>query len=293
MQKKIGFVEGVANADALNIHNGMTASTQFRFEGDNDLLFYLPMADGSNGEAIKTDGNGNLSFGPVASTGGATGPTGPQGPQGATGSLAGVTLFSMQSGTFSASSMTGTPLIYDVTFVGSISGSYIVSVESDSPRDWTITNKTSSGFRVESNSTSAITDIVYWTAQQLVTGQIGVVVGATGSNGTSGTSGNSGTSGTSFYGTTSGTSGTNGSTGANGSSGTAGTSGIMPSITFTAYITDTTTQAKLITGGNWTSGVYSGPSISGTYQGQKYYSSTQSYVYEAVADNVWVRTPIS
>jgi len=47
-------------------------------------------------------------------------------------------------------------------------------------------------------------------------------------------------------------------------------------------------QTKLSTGGNWTGVNYTGTAIIGTFQGQRYYDAT--YVYEAVADNVWIRT---
>lgn len=94
---------------------------------------------------------------------------GDTGPQGATGSIDGVATFQIWSGTFSASSMTGTPLYYDVTIPTSLND-YIVTIESDTPRDWSITNKTSTTFTVESNSTSPITDIVSWNAQELVAG---------------------------------------------------------------------------------------------------------------------------
>ena len=69
-----------------------------------------------------------------------------------------------QSGEVISGSFSGTPLTYDVTFVGTFTASYVVSVESEDPRDWTVSNKTSTGFRLNSNSTTALTNNVYWTA---------------------------------------------------------------------------------------------------------------------------------
>jgi hypothetical protein len=123
---------------------------------------------------------------------GPQGPEGPQGIQGPTGSIAGVDTFQIWSGTFSGSSMTGTPLSYDVTMPTSL-GDYMVTIESDTPRDWTITNKTSTTFTVESNSTTPITDIVSWNAQELVSGSsIALSVGPQGLTGATGATGNDG-----------------------------------------------------------------------------------------------------
>jgi hypothetical protein len=45
--------------------------------------------------------------------------------------------------------------------------------------------------------------------------------------------------------------------------------------------------ALLQNNSNWTSGSYTGTSITNTYQGQKHY--TTSYLYECVEDNLWIR----
>jgi hypothetical protein len=120
---------------------------------------------------------------------GPQGPQGPQGIQGATGSIDGVDTFAVWSGTFSGSTMTGIPLTYDVTMPTSL-GDYMVTIESDTPRDWTITNKTSTTFTIESNSTTPITDIVSWNAQELVSGSaIALSVGPQGATGPTGGSG--------------------------------------------------------------------------------------------------------
>ena len=83
-QKKIGFTnEGSAQADRLIINNGLLSSIEFSFLGDDSLTFTLPEADGNAGQALVTDGSGNLTFG--LSLMGATGATGPQGATGAQG----------------------------------------------------------------------------------------------------------------------------------------------------------------------------------------------------------------
>jgi hypothetical protein len=176
------------------------------------------------GQALTTDGSGNTSWSYFYGATGATGPQGIQGPTGATGadstvagptgpvgangangatgatgatgSLDNVLYFSAQSGTFSGGDMvSGPPLYYDVLFSGSITGDYIVTIESDSPRDWTVTNKTSTGFRADSNSNTAMSDVVYWHAQELISGDIAVVVGATGPQGAQGSTGATGATG--------------------------------------------------------------------------------------------------
>src|ERR1035437_5340533 len=54
-------------------------------------------------------------------------------------------------GTITAVSFAGTPLSYTVTTVPSLSN-YIVSIDSQEARIWTITNKTPTTFIVNSNS---------------------------------------------------------------------------------------------------------------------------------------------
>lgn len=57
----------------------------------------------------------------------------------------------------------------------------------------------------------------------------------------------------------------------------------------TAYLVDgNTALPKLTEPLNWDiNGEYTGPAITGTYQGQRYYSG--GYFYEAVADDTWIR----
>jgi hypothetical protein len=57
----------------------------------------------------------------------------------------------------------------------------------------------------------------------------------------------------------------------------------------TAYITSGGTSANLLeNSSNWdVNGVYTGTTITGTYQGQKHYN--ENYLFEAVADNLFIR----
>lgn len=155
--------------------------------------------DGTAGYALVTDGAGNTYW---AFNGGVTGPTGPQGdtgatgPQGATGGVE--NQFMYQSGTISGASFSGTPSYYDVTFVGSFTSSYVVSVDSSATRDWTIYNKTATGFRLSSESTSAFTETVYWNALEVSSLTLGAFVGAQGPAGVDGATGATGQNGTEF-----------------------------------------------------------------------------------------------
>ena len=108
---------------------------------------------------------------------------------------------SMLSGTFSGSTMIdGPPLYKDITFGSVFVSDYIVTIDSDSPRDWSTTNKTTGGFRIDSNSTSTLNETIYWSAQELSSGNFGYI-GPTGATGASVTSKNGEIVGASFSGT--------------------------------------------------------------------------------------------
>lgn len=266
-----------SSVNEVGVVAGGTLAAEFKSTGVKVGDVTYTRVDGTNTQVLATDGSGITYWrsvvdgqdGATGATGvdginGATGATGPQGIQGVTGATGADNTdftFTMESGTFSGLDMvSGPPLYYDVIFVGSISGDYIVTIESDSPRDWTVTNKTSTGFRADSNSTTPMGDVVYWSALEMLSSSIGVVVGATGSTG---------------------------ATGATGS---------FSATFFNSYLDNGTYPVEisyLIDGSNWTVGVYTGPTLSTTFQGQKYYSSTQSYLYEAVDDNSWVRYALS
>ena len=84
-----------------------------------------------------------------------------------------------------------------------------------------------------------------------------------------------------------GPAGADGATGPTGSAGATGSSGVTQSL-FEVYLEAGTTASYLTTETNWPTGAtYGGTAISGTYQGQKYYSG--DFLYEAVDDNSWVR----
>ena len=161
----------------------------------------------------------------TSGTSGISGSSGSSGTSGKDGIFsAGLLMY--QTGTFSSFSMTGTPLYYDVSFTGTFVSNYTVIINSSTPRDWTISNQTTSGFRINSNSSSSFTEIIEWNAVEMSNGTIGAFIGATGPAGLSGSSGSSGTSGISGSSGSSGSSGTSGNTGASGSSGSSGTSGL-------------------------------------------------------------------
>lgn len=138
--------------------------------------------------------------GPIGATGsdasmiGPTGATGPQGPVGATGTFVGGG-YMFQSNSVNGGSFSGTPLYFDVTFVGTFTSSYVVVLESEEPRDWTISNKSISGFRINSNSITAFTNSVYWQATEQNTNSLGVLVGAQGPAGVVGADGPTGPQG--------------------------------------------------------------------------------------------------
>lgn len=56
---------------------------------------------------------------------------------------------------------------------------------------------------------------------------------------------------------------------------------------YNSYITLGTTSDDLEDSSNWTGVTYTGPTITGTYQGQNHYDG--SYFYTAVDDNLWIR----
>jgi hypothetical protein len=56
---------------------------------------------------------------------------------------------------------------------------------------------------------------------------------------------------------------------------------------YNSYITIGSASSYLENNSNWTSGNYTGPSITGTFQGQNHYDG--SYFYTAVDDNLWIR----
>jgi hypothetical protein len=164
-------------------------------------VFYTG-TDGVDGQVLAINGSGQTYWKTVVDgVDGATGATGPQGAtglDGATGATgakgdpgtASVDLgFMYQSGEIQAASFSGTPLIYDVNFVGTFTASYVVNVESLDPRDWTVSNKTTTSFRLHSNSSTTLTQPVYWNAIEQDNKVLGAFIGAVGPQGATGPQG--------------------------------------------------------------------------------------------------------
>jgi len=222
-----GIIRSAANE--VGIVGGGVRLGEFKSNGLKVQNVTYTSTAGLAGQALVTDGSGNTSWsyfegatgatgatgagvtgatgpiGPQGATGadstvpgpiGPTGPTGPQGiqgptgPQGIQGPTGGVDLaFMYQAGEVASTSFTGTPLYSDVTFVGIFTQSYIVNVESLDPRDWTVTNKTTTGFRLNSNSSSPLTATVSWNALEVDNKTLGAFVGAQGPLGPTGPQG--------------------------------------------------------------------------------------------------------
>lgn len=130
-------------------------------------------ARGKINAAITAINSGNL---------GSTGPAGPQGPTGASGIFSAGTLM-YQSGIIDGASFSGTQLIYTASFIGSFTSSYNVMIESTDQRVWTISNKTSTEFVINSNDITSISSSVSWTAIETGSKVIGAFIGATGPQG--------------------------------------------------------------------------------------------------------------
>jgi hypothetical protein len=97
---------------------------------------------------------------------GPKGDTGPQGPPGSGGTSSATSEY--KSGQVDGSLFVGTDtLYYDVVFTTPFSTNvYAISIIGEEPRSWSIHNKTATGFRIESNSSSPLTGEVYWICSQ-------------------------------------------------------------------------------------------------------------------------------
>jgi len=167
-------------------------------------VFYTNVA-GNDTEVLAIDSIGNTYWrtvidGVTGATGaqgdpGATGATGAQGPQGTPGTASVDLGFMYQSGEVLAASFSGTPLYYDITFVGTFTASYVVNVDSEDPRDWTTESKTTTGFRLISNSTTPLSSPVSWNAIEQDNKILGAFIGAVGPQGATGASGDTGATG--------------------------------------------------------------------------------------------------
>ena len=80
---------------------------------------------------------------------------------------------SYQSGEINGASFSGTPLSYNVSFMGSFTQSYNVFIDSPVPRSWYIENEELGGFTLNSNSSTSFTYSVKWSAIEANTATIG------------------------------------------------------------------------------------------------------------------------
>jgi hypothetical protein len=95
---------------------------------------------------------------------GPTGATGPQGDQGIQGPI-GPTgpSIKLKSGSVLANSFSGTPLVSSVTFSSAYSNTdYSISIMGEDIRTWSISNKSNSGFTINSNSSTSLEGTTYW-----------------------------------------------------------------------------------------------------------------------------------
>lgn len=213
-----------SGVNTVGIVGGGSTIADFNSSGITVGAVTYTNTDGTNGQALTTDGSGNLSwnsfYGATGATGpqgeigvtGATGadstvvgPTGPAGADGAdgatgsTGATGGIDQsFMYQSGEILGASFSGTPTYYDVSFTGVFADSYVVSIDSEVPRDWTVFNKTTSGFRLSSESTSTFTQSVWWNAIEVSDSTMGALIGPAGSTGPDGPTGPTGPQGPEF-----------------------------------------------------------------------------------------------
>ena len=198
--------------------------------------------------------------------------------------LTGVTDYYVTGGTFNAGTLTLNRQNGSLTVTGFTSSDTFVTGFSYSNNVFTINRNQS-----QPNLTATINTVTGWTinGNLLTTGTTSLngtlnVTGATTLNSTLSVVGNSalngGISSTSFAGSTDRVVQVN-------SGGTVSASIDIIS----AYIsTGSTAATQLSTTSNWDiNGVYTGTTITGTFQGQKHYDS--NYYYEAVADNLFIR----
>jgi len=121
-------------------------------------------ATGSQGDIGLTGATG--ATGPQGDQGiqGPTGATGPQGDQGIQGPI-GPTgpSIKLKSGSVLANSFSGTPLVSSVTFSSAYSNTdYSISIMGEDIRTWSISNKSNSGFTINSNSSTSLEGTTYW-----------------------------------------------------------------------------------------------------------------------------------
>jgi hypothetical protein len=115
---------------------------------------------------------------------------------------------------------------YDVVFPSSFTHSYVVNIETDVVRTFTVTDKTPTGFRIESNSITPFSEVVYWEANDLSTGEFGAIVGLQGPAGLGGGTSGGGYQGLQGFAGVTGSDGPQGLTGETGFTGVQGIQGL-------------------------------------------------------------------
>ena len=178
---------------------------------------------GAQGIQGTTGSNGAQGIQGIQGEMGNTGSQGIQGIQGPSGTTASG-LFAQRSGEVMGASFSGSPLSYNVVF-SSFTSSYVVTLDSPDPRDWTVSNKGLTGFSINSNSITAMTVSTYWSAVSLINDDLASLVGAQGIQGIQGPTGGIGIQGVQGIQGATGTNGTNGTNGAAGAQGATGATG--------------------------------------------------------------------
>lgn len=149
IKQNAGYILRIQLTDVNNNSNfGLLTST----DGDSTIFGYQ-----FNISTASTIFNGTPSVGSIYSVSWSL--EAPPGATGATGSSSDV-----KSGYLVSASFSGNPLTASVSFDTDYADSnYTPSVIGDDSRSWSISNRTPSGFVINSNSSTSLTGNVYWT----------------------------------------------------------------------------------------------------------------------------------
>ena len=151
----LSFVSGTSLASPLAVTGNSTAGAEIRLPEDTDngsnyvalkaanniasnITFTLPSADGTNGQAITTNGSGTLGFSSVVSTSSSNTFTATQTFSGSSSAVAMVLNDAAEVATISATAATGT-INYDVTTQS------VLYYTSNASANWTVNFRGSSG----------------------------------------------------------------------------------------------------------------------------------------------------
>lgn len=151
----LSFVSGTSLASPLAVTGNSTAGSEIRLPEDTDngsnyvalkaadnigsnITFTLPAADGTNGQAITTNGSGTLGFSSVVSTSSSNTFTATQTFSGSSSVVAMVLNDAAEVATISATAATGT-INYDVTTQS------VLYYTSNASANWTVNFRASSG----------------------------------------------------------------------------------------------------------------------------------------------------